>query len=124
MQIEAEYEMPAQHHNPIELFTTTAVWHGDELTLYEPSQFMYGLKNNAAQKLVSNGLLTRTGQQIKVGDPGFQKWVQTRLGVAAAQSGVVPASPLKAAVPTAQPTGDRAPEPRAVGQNRDLQANR
>ncbi|MGN6459615.1 MAG: xanthine dehydrogenase family protein molybdopterin-binding subunit, partial [Pseudolabrys sp.] len=51
VQIEAEYEMPAQHHNPIELFTTTAVWHGDELTLYEPSQFMYGLKNNAAQKL-------------------------------------------------------------------------
>ena len=40
-----------QHHNPIELFTTTAVWNNDELTIYEPSQFMYGLKNNAAQKL-------------------------------------------------------------------------
>lgn len=51
VKLEAEYEMPAQHHNPIELFTTTAVWNGDELTLYEPSQFMYGLKNNAAHKL-------------------------------------------------------------------------
>ncbi|HEY3513473.1 MAG TPA: hypothetical protein VGL36_30125 [Kribbella sp.] len=80
--------------------------------------------DGAAQKLVSNGLLTRTGQQIKVGDPGFQKWVQTRLGVAAAQSGVVQASQAKAAVPTGQLTGERAPELRAAGQSRDLQTNR
>ena len=33
-----------QHHNPIELFTTTCVWNGDELTIYEPSQFVYGLQ--------------------------------------------------------------------------------
>ncbi len=51
VKFEAEYGTPTQHHNPIELFTTTAVWNNDELTLYEPSQFMYGLKNNAAQKL-------------------------------------------------------------------------
>ncbi len=51
VQIDVDYEMPTQHHNPIELFTTTAVWNGDDLTLYEPSQFMYGLKNNVAQKL-------------------------------------------------------------------------
>ncbi|MGZ0149750.1 hypothetical protein ACXJJ3_21995 [Kribbella sp. WER1] len=76
--------------------------------------------DGAAQKLVSNGLLTRTGQQIKVGDPGFQKWVQTRLGVAAATSGIVQATQAKAAVPT----GERSPEVRAAGQQRDLQANR
>jgi xanthine dehydrogenase YagR molybdenum-binding subunit len=51
VKLEAAYATPPQHHNPIELFTTTAVWNNDELTIYEPSQFMYGLKNNAAAKL-------------------------------------------------------------------------
>lgn len=51
VKLDAEYETPTQHHNPIELFTTTCVWQGDELTIYEPSQFVYGLKANAAQKM-------------------------------------------------------------------------
>jgi xanthine dehydrogenase YagR molybdenum-binding subunit len=51
VKLEAEYETPTQHHNPIELFTTTCVWQDDELTIYEPSQFMYGLKANAAKKM-------------------------------------------------------------------------
>ncbi len=48
---EAEYGTPTQHHNPIELFTTTAVWADDQLTIYEPSQFVYGLKNSVAQSM-------------------------------------------------------------------------
>jgi xanthine dehydrogenase YagR molybdenum-binding subunit len=54
VKLEVAYETPTQHHNPIELFTTTAVWNNDELTVYEPSQFMYGLKNNAAAKVGIN----------------------------------------------------------------------
>jgi xanthine dehydrogenase YagR molybdenum-binding subunit len=49
VKFEAAYGTPTQHHNPIELFTTTAVWTNGKLTIYEPSQFMYGLKNNAAK---------------------------------------------------------------------------
>ena len=49
--VEADYSTPAQHHNPIELFSTTAVWHGDELTIYEPSQFVWNLKNGVAKNL-------------------------------------------------------------------------
>ena len=49
--LDAEYSTPTQHHNPIELFATTCVWSGDELTVYEPSQFVYGLKNGVAQRL-------------------------------------------------------------------------
>jgi xanthine dehydrogenase YagR molybdenum-binding subunit len=49
--IDAEYGTPTQHHNPLELFTTTCVWSGDRLTVYEPSQFVYGIKNNLARKL-------------------------------------------------------------------------
>ena len=49
--IDAEYATPTQHHNPIELFTTTCAWHDNRLTIYEPSQFVYGLKNSTAKKL-------------------------------------------------------------------------
>ena len=49
--IDVEYATPAQHHNPIELFSTTCLWTDDRLTIYEPSQFVYGLKNNVAERL-------------------------------------------------------------------------
>src|SRR6266702_1296191 len=48
---DAEYATPTQHHNAIELFTTTCSWTGDQLTVYEPSQFVYGLKNSVAERL-------------------------------------------------------------------------
>jgi xanthine dehydrogenase YagR molybdenum-binding subunit len=51
VKIDVEYETPIQHHNPIELFTTTCAWTGDLLTVYEPSQFVYGLKNGVAERL-------------------------------------------------------------------------
>src|ERR1700685_1818268 len=49
--IDVEYETPIQHHNPMELFATTCVWSGDQLTIYEPTQFVYGLKNSVALRL-------------------------------------------------------------------------
>jgi xanthine dehydrogenase YagR molybdenum-binding subunit len=52
--IDAEYSTPTQHHNPMELFSTTCAWSGDRLTVYEPSQFVYGLKNGVAQRLGIN----------------------------------------------------------------------
>ena len=45
------YETPTQHHNPIELFTTTCAWDNGLLTIWEPSQFVYGLRGNVAQQL-------------------------------------------------------------------------
>lgn len=48
---DAEYATPTQHHNPMELFATTAQWQGDELTIYEPSQFVYGLRASLAGQL-------------------------------------------------------------------------
>ena len=49
--LDAEYYTPTQHHNPIELFTTTCVWNGGELTVYEPSQFVMGMKYGLAREL-------------------------------------------------------------------------
>jgi xanthine dehydrogenase YagR molybdenum-binding subunit len=51
IKLDVNYATPPQHHNPIELFTTTCAWRDGRLTIYEPSQFVHGLKANAADKL-------------------------------------------------------------------------
>jgi xanthine dehydrogenase YagR molybdenum-binding subunit len=45
------YETPTQHHNPMELFATSCAWSGEQLTVYEPSQYVYGLKYGVAEQL-------------------------------------------------------------------------
>lgn len=49
--VEAEYATPTQHHNAIELFTTTCAWTGRQLTIWEPSQFVFGLRGTVAAQL-------------------------------------------------------------------------
>src|SRR5262249_17365010 len=49
--IDVAYATPTQHHNAMELFSSTAVWRDDRLTIHEPSQFVYGLRNGAATRL-------------------------------------------------------------------------
>ncbi len=51
VKFEADYSTPTQHHNPIELFTITCEWKDGKLTIYEPSQFMWGTKASAAKQL-------------------------------------------------------------------------
>lgn len=60
VKIDARYATPTQHHNPIELFTTTCVWDGPKLTIYEPSQFMWGLKASVAKQLKMDPANVRT----------------------------------------------------------------
>ena len=49
--VDARYSTPTQHHNPIELYTTTCAWNGDQLTIWEPSQFVYGLRGAVAKQI-------------------------------------------------------------------------
>ena len=51
VQLDAHYGTPTQHHNPIELFTTTCSWSGKQLTIWEPSQFVYGLRGTVSKQL-------------------------------------------------------------------------
>ncbi len=60
VRIDARYSTPTQHHNPLELFTTTCVWDGPRLTIYEPSQGMYGLRAAVAKQLGMDPDLVRT----------------------------------------------------------------
>ena len=54
--IDAWYETPAQHHNPIELFQTTCAWYTDEkgveqLTVWESTQNARGMQYGLAKQL-------------------------------------------------------------------------
>jgi xanthine dehydrogenase YagR molybdenum-binding subunit len=51
VKVDARYGTPTQHHNAIELFTTTCEWREGKLTVYEPSQFVYGLRGSLAKQL-------------------------------------------------------------------------
>ena len=51
VKLDARYGTPTQHHNPIELFTTTCVWNDGTLLVYEPSQFVHGLRGALAMQL-------------------------------------------------------------------------
>jgi xanthine dehydrogenase YagR molybdenum-binding subunit len=51
VKIDVRYSTPTQHHNPIELFATQCVWNGAQLTVHEPSQNVYGIKNGLAEQL-------------------------------------------------------------------------
>ena len=46
--VEATYTTPVEYHGAMELHATTAVWDGNSLTLYEPSQWVYGVRKMIA----------------------------------------------------------------------------
>ncbi len=59
VRVDARYATPIQHHNPMELFTTTAQWMGDELEIYEPSQYIVGMQHGIATQMRHDPAKTR-----------------------------------------------------------------
>ena len=49
--IEAVYDTPVEHHQPMEPHATIAVWEGENLTLYNASQMINGAQTSAAATL-------------------------------------------------------------------------
>ncbi len=49
--VEAEYFMPTQHHNPMELFSTTCHWEDERLIIHEPSAGVSVLKAGVSTQL-------------------------------------------------------------------------
>lgn len=49
--VEADYRTPVQHHNPMELFSATAEWSGERLTVHTPSQWVKGQALGLAKQL-------------------------------------------------------------------------
>lgn len=51
VRIEQTYTTPIEHHHPMEPHATIAVWSGDQLTLYEGTQWVNGARKIVAQTL-------------------------------------------------------------------------
>lgn len=51
IKLEAVYETPIEHHQPMEPHATIAVWEGDKVILYNGSQIVNGAQNAAAATL-------------------------------------------------------------------------
>jgi len=49
--VDQHYATPTQHHNPIELFTTSCAWTDGKLTVWEASQNVTGFKHGLAEQL-------------------------------------------------------------------------
>jgi xanthine dehydrogenase YagR molybdenum-binding subunit len=49
--VDAVYDSAPQHQNPIELIATVASWDGDELTVYESTQHVEGIRQGLAFEL-------------------------------------------------------------------------
>ena len=51
VRVEARYTTPIQHHNPIELPSTTCRWDGDRLTVHEPTRYLGAAQHGLAAQL-------------------------------------------------------------------------
>lgn len=81
--VDEEYRTPTQHHNSIELYNTTAAWNGDELTIWEPSQFVYGLKNAVAKQFDISVDKVRVISPFVGGAFGAKAFITPRTGLVA-----------------------------------------
>lgn len=86
VQIDAAYETPTQHHNAIELYATSCAWDGDNLTVYEPSQFVNGLKHGLAEQLDIKPDRIRVLSPFVGGAFGSKASMTPRTGIVAAAS--------------------------------------
>ncbi|RXD05611.1 xanthine dehydrogenase family protein molybdopterin-binding subunit [Sphingomonas sp. UV9] len=97
----ADYVSPAQHHNPIEMLSTTAVWENGVLTVYEGTQGSNMVKGALMRTL------RLTAEQVVVKSPqvggGFgQKGGPQRQTALVARAAMLLGRPVKLVVPRGQ----------------------
>ncbi|SCU76912.1 Xanthine dehydrogenase, molybdenum binding subunit apoprotein [Cupriavidus necator] len=51
VKVEAEYRIPIEHHNPIEPHAAIAFWEGGQLTIFDKTQNVYGVRQHLAEGL-------------------------------------------------------------------------
>lgn len=98
---EATYESPAQHHNAIEMLSTTAEWKDGVLTIYEGTQS----SNLVKGALVRNLRLDPASVQVRshtIGGGFGQKGMPQRQTTIAALAAMLIGRPVKLVVPRSQ----------------------
>jgi xanthine dehydrogenase YagR molybdenum-binding subunit len=48
VRVDEIYRTPTEHHNPMEPHATIAAWDGDKVTVYDATQYTYGVRHNIA----------------------------------------------------------------------------
>lgn len=48
VRVEQTYITPTENHNPMEPHATTAIWEGDKLTVYDSTQYTFGVRKSLA----------------------------------------------------------------------------
>lgn len=51
IKVEAEYHIPINHHNPMEPHAAIALWEGEQLTIFDKTQNVYGVQKHLAEGL-------------------------------------------------------------------------
>lgn len=83
VQIDETYTTPVEHHNPIEPHTTIAAWDGDKLTVYEPSQWVNGVRSLLASSLNISPKNIRVVSRFVGGAFGCKAFTHTHVPLAA-----------------------------------------
>jgi len=99
--VEASYDTPAQHHNPIELISTTAVWAGGRLTIYEGSQHSGGIKDAVARAMRIDPSVVDV-KSAYIGGGFGQKGAVQRQTTIVARAAMLIGRPVKLVMPRGQ----------------------
>ncbi|WP_436294686.1 xanthine dehydrogenase family protein molybdopterin-binding subunit, partial [Variovorax sp. LjRoot178] len=51
VKVESEYRIPIEHHNPMEPHAAIAFWEGNQLTIFDKTQNVYGVQKHLAEGL-------------------------------------------------------------------------
>ena len=99
--MDADYEFPAQHHNPIELLATTAVWADGRFTIYESTQGAQLVKAMVARALRLDPAIIDVNSSYIGGGFG-QKGEVARQTALVARAAMLTGRPVRMVVPRGQ----------------------
>src|SRR5207237_6808520 len=88
VRVDIVYTTPQLNHNPMEPHATTAVWDGDRLTVYDASQYIFGVRQMLAEKFSVPEKNVRVLSEYVGGGFGSKglAWPHVALCVAAARA--------------------------------------
>ena len=99
--VDAAYDTPKQHHNPIELISTTAIWSGGRLTIYEGTQASGSIKATVAKTLGLDPAQVEVKSPSVGGAFGQKGGVQRQTAIVA-RAAILIGRPVKLVMPRGQ----------------------
>lgn len=99
--LDVQYETPPQHHNPIELLATTALWAGGRLTVWECSQAAQVVKAKLAEALQLDPAAIDVRSEY-IGGAFGQKGAVQRQTALVARAAMLTGRPVKLVMPRGQ----------------------